>query len=170
MEPYLAVRSWVSVTEKLLRLTKAAAPHRHGRRRPAIHVWTALRVQGRIVQKVGGGYECGHVSGLAVRCHDRGPDGFRERSLNTSAASQCAVGWPGVSRSSVRPITIFCCCPFTLDAEWLSRPVVAGKPRRSSSWPTRHGPSCWPAPLPRPCVADAAPKPATRRCPFLVPA
>jgi hypothetical protein len=34
---------------------------------PAIHVWTARRVQGLVAQKLGGGYECGHVSGLSVR-------------------------------------------------------------------------------------------------------
>jgi len=34
---------------------------------PAIHVWTALWVQGASAQKSGDGYECGHVSGLAVR-------------------------------------------------------------------------------------------------------
>src|SRR5690242_16381702 len=102
---------------------------------PAIHVWTALWVQERVEQKADGGCECGHVSGLAVRFHDRGPDGFRERSLNTSAVSPCTVGWPGVSRSSVRPIAIFCYCPFTLDNERISRrPSVAGRLLRSSSW------------------------------------
>src|SRR6516164_1400057 len=34
---------------------------------------------------------CDHVSGLAVRCHDRGPDGFRERTLNSHAVSQRTV-------------------------------------------------------------------------------
>ena len=45
----------------------------------------------------------------ALRCgrDDRGPDGFRERALNTSAVSHSAVGWHGISRSSVRPIIIF---------------------------------------------------------------
>ena len=54
----------------------------------------------------------------ALRCgrHDRGPDGFRERALNMSAVSHSAVGWHGVSRSSVRPIATFCCRPFTRDA------------------------------------------------------
>ena len=54
----------------------------------------------------------------ASRCgrHDRGPDGFRERALNTSAVSHSAVGCHGVSRSSVRPIATFCCRPFTRDA------------------------------------------------------
>jgi len=102
----------------------------------------------------------------ALRCgiDDRGPDGFRERALNTSAASQCAVGCHGVSRSSVRPIAIFCYRPFTQDDERVSQPpAVAGMPRRSSSWPTRHGPSCWPARPPPACAAGAAAAPAAMR-------
>ena len=144
--------------------SRASIP-RHGGRRPAIHVWTALRVQGFFVSGHGVGYECDHVSGLEVRHGDRGPDGFRERALNTSAVSQRAGGWHGVSRSSVRPIAIFCCCPFTLGDERLRQPpAVAGMARRSSSWPTRHGPSCWPEPLPRPSSAIAAAGPAAMHC------
>ena len=35
-------------------------------RQNGIHVWTALWVQGQCC-RIGDGYECGHVSGLAVR-------------------------------------------------------------------------------------------------------
>ena len=105
--------------------------------------------KGVFAEKLAAGTSAIMCPALWCGIDDRGPDGFRERALNTSAASQCAVGCHGVSRSSVRPIAIFCYRPFTQDDERVSQPpAVAGMPRRSSSWPTRHGPSCWPAACP----------------------
>ena len=48
------------------------------------------------------------------------------------------------------------------DERFRRPPAVAGRPRRSSSWPTRRGPSCWPEPPPPACAADAPASPATR--------
>ena len=41
-------------------------------------------------------------------------------------------------------------------------PWAADRPRRASSWPTRCGPSCWPAPPPRACAACGPARRAAR--------
>ena len=62
------------------------------------------RADGR---RVGAG--SGAIMCPALRCGimTAGPDGFRERTLNSHAVSQCTLASSGVFRSSDRPITIF---------------------------------------------------------------
>src|SRR5215471_20119375 len=64
-------------------------------------------------ERVGAG--SGAIMCPALRCGvlTAGPDGFRERTLNSHAASQCTLASSGVFRSSDRPITIFPVVPFS---------------------------------------------------------
>jgi len=94
---------------------------------------------------------CASEPSTRLRCRDAPLDapGYLARRFDRSPSSAIA--------------------PFTLADERLSRPAVGGTPRHSSSWPTRHGPSCWPTPRRPACAAGAAPVPAATRCPCRVP-
>ena len=89
---------------------------------------------------------------------DRGPRWVPRTSPQHDCGIKRACGSCGVSCSSVRPIAIFCCRPLALGVDERfsqQQPARAGRLPRSSSWPTRCGPSCWPKPPPRPCAAGA---------------
>lgn len=84
------------------------------------------------------------VRPFAWRRAAAGPDGFREPRPN-GIVTLLAATLHGFCGSSVRPISIFSLKPSNRRQTSLRRqPAVAGRPPRSSSWPTRCGPFCWP--------------------------
>ena len=99
----------------------------------------------------------GRVWSIAVMCPalmcgriDRGPRWVTRIGLQTSRRGARPKGFPGVFRSSVRPIAILLLslqAPGQNEVSEL-RPEAAGdKPHRSPSWPRASEPSCWPARL-----------------------
>ena len=94
---------------------------------------------------------CGHV--------DRGPRWVTRIGSQTSRRGLRPKGFPGVFRSSVRPIAILLLslqAPGQNAVSELFRPEEAGdKAHRLPSWPKASEPSCWPARLPQASSACA---------------
>ena len=80
-----------------------------------------------------------------------GPDGVRGSGPKHGGGVEDTNRHHGLSRSSDRPITILL---LSLQApecgERFRPPAGGGRSPRSPAWPRRCGPSCWPAPPPRP--------------------
>jgi len=120
-------------------------------------VWTAPASQGFL--------QLGRVWSIAVMCPalvcgcvDRGPRWVTRIGPRTSRRGLCPKGFPGVFRSSVRPIAILLLSLQAPGQNEVSRlrPEAAGdRPRRSPSWPRASEPSCWPARLPQASSACA---------------
>jgi Putative transposase len=109
--------------------------------------------------------QLGRVWSIAVMCPasvcgrvDRGPRWVTRIGAPNITAGLTPKGFPGVFRSSVRPIAILLLSLQAPGQNEVSRlrPQAAGdRPRRSPSWPRASGPSCWPARLPQASSACA---------------
>src|SRR5215472_7132776 len=113
-------------------------------------IWTAPASQGLCCS-------WRRVWSIAVMCPasmcgrvDRGPRGVTRIGPQTSRRGASPKGFPGVFRSSVRPIAILLLSLQAPGQNGVSelRPEAAGdKPHRLPSWPRASEPSCWPARL-----------------------
>jgi hypothetical protein len=109
--------------------------------------------------------QLGRVWSIAVMCPasvcgrvDRGPRWVTRIGAPNITAGLTPKGFPGVFRSSVRPIAILLLSLQAPGQNEVSRlrPQAAGdRPRRSPSSPRASGPSCWPARLPQASSACA---------------